>query len=283
MGTYVTTADVRKITGAPTALISDEDIEGLITIIENKTPGYFNISFSPRTELFFGKVYDLDDIELNKDFVNTIQKIEVNETDETLTDWAFNEGINKLQRRDVYNKEYGSEFKYAYNTKDDMNDVKVKYTYSILKGNGTNTESSTPVVAGTSVAISVDSDSGFTKDSYIRIKGFDGNNEVAKISTTPAANSLTVDKLYYEHETDSVIEELDIPQILKDFMLYEVATSVAINAVGGTYTIATSYNFPEYSVVKGVPYPHWEKSSNANQKERDRLEKEVWALLAIVG
>jgi hypothetical protein len=54
----------------------------------------------------------------------------------------------------------------------------------------------------------------------------------------------------------------------------------AVNiSCAGSYTFATGYTFPEYSVQKGVPYPHFQKAVDENIKLRDVLKNKIWAKL----
>lgn len=271
---YISITEARRITGCPEELKTDEEISDIIDLVEKQAEGYFGVKFTPTKTIDFERVYDLNNIKLNNLKVMTIQDIYLNEVQQDKTFWTFDENLGKLQK----NKEYNN---WTYFAKNEPYRLKVKYTHAMLDTDSPITESTANVSTGTSVVIAVEDETDFNLRDYVRIKGFDGYNEVAQI-TAIASNQLTVDKLFYEHESGSVITSLALPEIVRQFILYETAVAVAINVVGASYTIATSYSYPEYTVTKGVPYPHWEKNANANSKKRDELEKAVWALKSTI-
>lgn len=271
---YITVDEVRRISGADSNLISDSKLSEIIQIIEDKTAGYFDFKFIPTKNMEFIRDYDLNNLRLMKQKIMTIQEIRINDTSQILTDYTFDEDLGKLQR----NREYDRR---RYFDKQEPYRVKVKYTYAMLKPNGTVTETTVNSSIGTSVALTVEDETQFYTGEYIRIKGFDGGNEVAKILST-AANTITVDQLFYDHESGSIIEKLKIPEVIRQYMLYDACTAVAIEAVGSTYTKATGYTFPEYSVQIGVPYVHWQNNFKANLDKLKELEPTIWALKSTI-
>lgn len=62
-----------------------------------------------------------------------------------------------------------------------------------------------------------------------------------------------------------------IPNIIKKFTAITAALMIGGHMIGNTYTFATSYTVPEYTINKGVPYPHFEKIVGEMKKQRDFL------------
>lgn len=271
---YVTEAEVRLKSGAPTSLIDSSDVNSIITLVTENALSYFDISDVPVDTIDFIRCYDLNKIMVRKQKIMTVKEISLNSSTSTITSFGFNSDLGKL----FLKNKAGSIFD-TYLPRFEPYKVKVRYSHAFLTPNGTVTESTAAASIGTSINIAVDDETNFTVNSYVKISGFDGNSEVAKITAT-TTNQITVDRLYYSHESGSVLEELSIPNALRQFILYESAVAIAIKAIGGTYELATSYSSPKYTITKGVPYPHWEKSFSANQEERKRFEEIIWAMLS---
>jgi hypothetical protein len=140
------------------------------------------------------------------------------------------------------------------------------------------TESTADVEDGTSVDIAVDSSTSFTVEDLFIIEGMDGKIEACKI-TAKDTGEITVDELVQDHESGSLITKLQTHELLKQFILYETGVMVGINAIGGSYTFATSYTMPEYSTTLGVPHPHFSKMIDDLVKQRDMLKSQLMAKL----
>ena len=110
----------------------------------------------------------------------------------------------------------------------------------------------------------------------------DGNREAAQIVST-TTNEITVDQLVQTHEAGSVVSLLQTEESLVQYILYAASVAVAIQAVGGTYSIATGYTLPEFSVQKGVPWTHWQNNYQDNEKRRKNAESKVWSKLTPLG
>ena len=106
----------------------------------------------------------------------------------------------------------------------------------------------------------------------------DGKREAEKITATDT-NEIVVDLLVQDHEDESVITKLQTHELLRQFVLYESAVAAGTNSVGGSYSFATGYTFPEYSVQLGVPHPHFSKSVTDNIKMRDSIKKQIFVKL----
>lgn len=273
----VTLEQVRtKIGSDTTDLISDADINSLITDSTNKTYNYFDMKQVPTNTMEFYRGYDLNDIKINKLKIMSLQSIEVNGQERELDSFTFNEDLGKIQTRREFDRERWSLF-----PKTEPYRVKIKYSYAMLKPSGTATETSASVEAGTSIAIAVDSETDFTTGDYVKIQGFDGNKEVAKVTATDT-NEITVDKLVLPHESNSIIELLSVPSIIDNYILYDVCYTVANNIVGSTSNLPTSWSQEGESATIGVAYTHWRDARDAFGSERSKIEPTVWALKSTI-
>jgi hypothetical protein len=162
---------------------------------------------------------------------------------------------------------------YFYRNTSGQPNVRIKYTYGWLKETTTQDETQSANVAGTSQTVSVSDGSQFTTNDYVRIVGFDGYDEITKI-TNVSSNDLTC-TLTVPHETGSQVTKLEVPQEVRLLAGVVAAIMGALYMVGSTYTFATSYQTPDYSVTKGVPYPHFNTNMQAWVRERDFLMKQI--------
>ncbi|MCF7861201.1 hypothetical protein K9M79_03060 [Candidatus Woesearchaeota archaeon] len=163
-----------------------------------------------------------------------------------------------------------------------LKNIRVKYSYGWLEETTTNTLTTGAEVAGSAVEIGVTAGGGanFTVNDWVRIVGFDGNEEVAKV-TAQGDNSITCD-LVLGHEAGTTIIKLQVPPIVKQLAGVIAAIMSATYMMGNTYTFATGYSVPDYSVQKGVPYPHFNRNMEVWVKERDFLMSQIpeWPVFA---
>ncbi|NOR84830.1 hypothetical protein GQ473_01825 [archaeon] len=256
--TFITVAEVRIASGAPTTLISDDDITSIIADAEADVSQWLNTKFVPTQRLEFIDGTGTERLFLLKNPVLAVRELNTNSTSISLDELYVSKQSGKIE---LSNGAETSVFASKRKT------VKVKYLYGLLEESSTSTTSTAATTAGTSVAISVSSETNFSDNDWVEITGMDGNQEVAKITGTDT-NEITVDQLVLAHESGSVVVKLLIPHYIKRYMNVEAAIAVAINAIGATYTFQASYNLGELSVVKGVPYTHWRESIEKLLKER---------------
>jgi len=261
MPNYITADEVREASGAPTTLISDSEINGFIDFVEPEMERWLNTRFEP-TET----IMRLDGTGSNRFFVERNPLLSVrdlysddNQEDVSTLEIYFDSGKVSLGTDSdssiFVEKQNSIVCKYIYGM--------VIEDFSITAMANTNAET-----AATSVTIEVPSTTGFTNGDWIKISGMDGNQEVCKITALVADTSITVDEIVFDHEASSRIVKMIIPDYIRRYMVIEAAIAVAINAIGATYTFNASYNLPELSVVKGVPYTHWRESYDKLIKER---------------
>ena len=268
----ITLAQVRRESGATTDLYSDDDINALISSYPIRVYEYFDIKIVPTDTIEFVRNYDINSIKVNQQKIMTLKSVNINGSERDINTITFNEHLGKIQPRREYDRTWISLF-----AKNEPYRIKVKYSYAMLKTSGTATETASTATAGDSVVISVDSSSDFTVNDYVRIKGFDGSNEVCKI-TAKDTGEITVDKLYYSHEVNSVVEKLKVPEVIENYMLYDICYSVASNIIGNTSNLPTSWSQEGESATIGVAYTHWREAAEKFREQRDKYESSVWAL-----
>jgi len=247
--TYITASDVRRASGAPASLISDELINGAITIVEAEMQRWMNTAFVPTQRIEHRDGNNLGRMFLMKNPVLSVRQLTLNEATAVTPSTLFIEkqsGKLTLSR----DSESGTFVQGTHNTF-------IRYLYGLLEDSPTATTLSTATVAGTTISMTVASITGFVDDDWVEILGMDGTREVAQIDGTPGAGVIIIDQLVYTHAANSSITKLQIPYYIKRFMEIEAAIYIAVYAIGGTYAFNTSYTLGELSVNKGEPYPQW--------------------------
>ena len=136
------------------------------------------------------------------------------------------------------------------------------------------TELSAASVAGTSVALAVDSETSFEVDDWVEIFGMDGLREVAKV-TAAGSNELTVDKLILAHEIDSTVVKLEISENFTKIMNIITGIALVARVVGESASDTVGYDLGELHVQKGEPYTQWRETANQLIKEREELYKMI--------
>jgi len=268
----VTTSQVRSKSGATTELIDDAGIQNIIDLSISQAYNHFNFKKIPTDTIEFVRNYDINNIKLKKGKLMTIKEININGTDRNINTFTHDEDSGKIQPDRRYDRTWVTLF-----PRNKPIRTKVKYSYAMMKSTGDATESTADVILGDSVDIAVEDESDFAENDYVRIQGFDGFKEVAKVTATDT-NEITLDKLYYSHEKGSVIEKLEIPEILNDYILLDCAYQVANYIVGNTSNLPTSWSQEGESATVGVAYTHWRDSRDSFKAERDNIEKDVWSL-----
>ena len=251
------------------------NIQDIIDRVCDETDRYFAVKTSPVKQVDFIQVKDIFQITLKRTPLLSVKRLQQNNEDIQLDEMQFNSiGTVRLDYRLYHNY-------ILYNRHNNM--MYVEYYFGCVEEADDKEFTTAQVEKGTSVNITVVDSSQYTVGNFIRIKGFDGNQEIAEVTALPDATTITVDEISLSHESNSVIEKLIKPTIIDQYILYESGVNAAIQAVGGTYTFATSYQFPKYSVNKGVPYPHFEKVYNSLVDKRDQVSAKIDGALVMVG
>lgn len=125
---------------------------------------------------------------------------------------------------------------------------------------------------GNAASISVSSISGLGTGTYIKLEDpITQSSETTKIIGV-SSGSVSAD-LSWSHLSGSRLVKMQIPQLVKNLVKVTAAIMASRYMIGSTYTFATSYSYPEHTVTKGVPYPHFEKVYNSLVKQREALLK----------
>ena len=273
MADLVTFGDVRTIIGIGDDIISDTDLTVLISEIQKQIISSLKVFITPTKVLEIRDGNNKNELMLNRPYVWKILQLKTT-NDSIDPDNITIDPLSSIITIDNYQSPYLFS---AY-----KNSVKIKYLSAFMEKTNTMTESSADVEAGTSVTIAVDDESDFTADDWVLIEGLDGKREAAKITST-GTNEIVVDLLVQDHEDESVITKLQTHELLRQLILYESAVAGGINSVGGSYSFATGYTFPEYSVQLGVPHPHFSKSVNDNIKKAKQVKSQLDAKLNVVA
>ncbi|MCK5281870.1 MAG: hypothetical protein KAK00_00510 [Nanoarchaeota archaeon] len=262
---YISVTSVRAACGAPTALVTDTVITQFITEVENLTGKWLNAAFEPTRRIDILDGNGLPYFYAMKNPLLSVRKLTSDGTELTLSDLHIYKNSGKIALSgDSDLSSFVAESR----------SVICEYYHGWVEYSTTTTDTDTASTAGSSVALSVDSESGFSADDWIEIIGNDGYQESAKITAT-GTGEITVDILMYSHESGSIITKLQIPEYIKRFMELEAGICVAINAMGSTYTFNTSYTIGDFTTNLGVPYPHFQTQFTNMVKERDGLVRKL--------
>lgn len=257
----ISAADVRIACGAPTSLISDSDINHFITEVENLTSKWLNASFIPTRRIDILDGNSLPYFFTMKNPLLAVRGLKSDGNTLTLANLHIYKNAGKVALSgDSDISSFVSEAR----------SIIVEYYHGWVEYSTTTTDTDADATAGTSVALSVTSETGFATNDWVEIIGNDGYQESAKVTGT-ATGEITVDRLIYGHESGSIVTKLQTPEYIKRFMELEAGIAVALNAIGSTYTFKTSYSIGDFTTNKGVPYPHFNSQVEKMVKERDRL------------
>lgn len=264
-GNYVTLASVRRTSGIASAEISDEDVKAIIDECEPQVERHYNTKFTPKEF-----IEDLDGngtyrVVLRNNPLLAVRDLYIDGTQEDVSTLYIYKSSGKIE---LTNTSTASVFK------EGSKKVVVKYLYGWLEESSTTTNTDTVSVAGTSVALSVDSSTGFTADDWVEVYGMDGNREIAQVSATDTGE-ITVDQLVFGHVSGSVVVKIEIPTIFKKLINVVCALAMVARIVGQSYTDIVGYTLDEFHVQKGEPYTQWRETATQLIKERDRLMSEV--------
>jgi len=262
-GTYVTIASVRRTAGIASTEINDDDVSAIISECEPQVERFFNTSFIPKERIDILDGNGTVRIILDKNPVLAVRELKIDgDTEDPAYLHVFKESgkIELDTTQDLTN----SVFKLG------TQKIVVKYIYGWMEESTTDTTLSAASTAGTSVALSVASESGFSENDWIEIYSMDGNKEAAKVSST-GTGTITVDQLVLTHESGSKIIKLQVNEMFKKVMNIACAIAMVARIVGQSYVDTVGYGLGELSIQKGEPYTQWRETATQLIKERDRI------------
>lgn len=260
-GTYVTIASVRRTSGIASDEINDDDVSAIIQECEPQVERFFNTVFTPKEKIEIRDGNGTNRIVLMKNPVMRVSELKIDGDTEDPANLNVYKGSGKIE---LSSDATATRFTAG------SNKIVIKYVYGFLEESSTQTTLSTASSAGSSVALSVSSESGFSSDDWVEIYGMDGHREAAQITATDTGE-LTVDQLVQTHESGSTVVKLQISEIFKKLMNYACAISMVARIVGQSYTDTVGYGLGELNVQKGEPYTQWRETATQLIRERDRL------------
>ena len=260
-GVYITLVSVRRTTGIASTEISDADVKAVIDECEPQVERHFNTTFTPKEIIERHDGNETSRLMLRKNPVLGVRDLYIDGDQEDTANLFVTKESGKI--------ELNSEA--VVNTfRRGTEKVLVKYVHGYLDESLTDTSTNAVSVAGSSVALSVASETDFAEDDWVEVYGMDGNREAAKITGTDTGE-ITVDQLVYGHLSGSVVVKLQINENFKKIMNYCCGIAMVARIVGQSYTDIVGYNIGEMRVQKGEPYTQWRETAVQFIKERDRM------------
>ena len=265
MGTYIDADTVRRTCGIGSSEISDADVNSTITEIESLVPRYFNTVFTPTEVIETRDGNGTNRMILKGNPLLAVRDLYIDGNQEE----AANLHIYKSSGKIVLSPS-SSTFTFI----EKPNAITIKYIYGMIEESSTSTTTDAASTAGTSVALSVASERGFSTDDWIEIYGMDGYREAAKVSST-ATGVITVDQLVYDHESGSKVVLLQTSANFTRVMNLIASIALVARIVGESYTDTVGYSLGALQVQKGEPYTQWRETAIQFIKERDDLMKRI--------
>jgi len=265
--TYVSVESVRRTIGIGSQQISDTDVESIIVEVEPQIERYYNTVFTPKERIDVLDGNGTTRIFVDKNPLLAVRELKIDGTTEDPANLFISKESGKVEldsNSDLSTSNYIQKHKA----------VIIKYIYGLLNESDTNTSSDDDSIAGTSVALSVVSETGFAEDDWVEIYGMDGYREVAKITATDVGE-LTIDQLVYTHESGSTIVKLEIMEIITKLMNIVCALAMVARIVGESYTDIVGYSLGELQVQKGEPYTQWRETAAQLIKERNDIMERI--------
>ena len=260
--TFITITDVRTLSGADSDLIDYTQVQNLIDIVEKQTAKWLNTKFVPTRRIDIINGNGQDWIFSKKNPLLALRSLKSNGSTADVSTTHMYRQSGKIQ--------FGEDSTDVSLFVRKLRSVIIDYLFGwVEQDDDTTTTTSADATAGSSVNIEVADSSDFTVADWVDIYGTDGNQEVAQITALPDGTHITVDQILYDHDSDSIIAKMVIPEFVKGFMRHEAAIAVATYATGNTYTFNASYSLGELSIVKGVPHTHWSASYRQNVQQRN--------------
>jgi len=262
---YVTIASVRRTAGISSTEISDDYVTAIIAEVEPQIERYYNTVFTPKEKIEVRDGNGTVRMFLKKNPVLTVRDLYIDGTQEDTANVHVYRGSGKIELNTSATTRYFMNKSKA---------VTIKYVYGFLEESSTETATDTASVAGTSVALSVASETNFSTGDWVDVYGMDGYQESAEITAT-ATGSITVDQLVFTHESGSTVIKLEISEIFTKLMNIFCSLAMVARIVGQSYTDIVGYNIGEMRVQKGEPYTQWRETALQLQRERDILMAKV--------
>lgn len=262
---YVSVADVRVVSGIDSDTISDADMTDIIEDVEFEIERDMNSRFTPFVEIDVLDGNYKNTIFTKKAPLLSVRSLSIDGTSVDLETIDISQS-GRIRLGDSSSPGLFTEKKNA---------VVVKYIFGRVGWDlVTATTTTADVEVGTSVEISVSSESGFTTNNWILIFGTDGTREYAQITGTDTGK-ITVDQLVNDHVSGSIIRKVEIEPIMERLIKVVVGIAAISRVVGESSTSITGYTLTEFQVQKGEPYTQLKEQANQLIKQRDAILSRV--------
>lgn len=265
-------AEARVVSGITSTLISDNDMTELIEDVEYQVEKFLNCDFTPAIEIDVKDGNGKSVIFTSKSPLLTVRSLETNETSVTLTDIDFKRGgmIRLLSTATPPG--------FTYKRKS----VIIKYVHGHVEWDKlVETTTDAASTSGTSVALSVVSESGFSTADWIEVLGTDGNKEAAQITGT-SSGTITVDELIDSHVSGSNVRLLSINKVFLKLIKIYVGIAANVRAEGQSFADITGYTIEGFQVQKGEPFTQFREAIIQLTKQKDELLGKIRSMPGIV-
>jgi len=250
---FVTPDECRSYSGISTDLINDADMTEMIKDIEYQVEKYLNCDLTP--------VVRIENRDGNRKFnmftdrspLLSLRALTINDQVIDITSVKFHK-TGKIEFINSANISNTRGFTGL------QNKVFIKYVHGrVTYDKLVNTETTANSIVGTSIALSVSSESGFMVDDWVEISSLDGNTEYAQV-TVVASNTITVDELVLTHLSGATVKRSQINLTIKRLIKLWVAIMAINRAVGQSFDEITGYTMGEFQVQKGEPFTQFRES-----------------------
>jgi len=265
MVNYCTNDDILDKVGVTTTELSTDTLDRIAKEATAEVDRLIKTTCNPKEEFSIFSGNNKDSVLLKNVPVLVVKNVRIDDTDidmETV-EYSKNGDVTLLKTAEV-------QYFYSKNNKN----VKIKYYYGWLEENHKKTTQE-DVLKGDSVDIELEDVLLLKDKDWVRISGLDGYQEWTQINSINTTNKTINCDLLYNHEAGSTVYHGTIPVIVQKLASVIGGIMGAIKMMGGTYTFATSYSVPDYSITKGVPYPHFVKVLDDLTKQRDLILKNL--------
>ena len=247
---FTTVAAVRELSGVSTTLVSDSDMTSITEDIEYQIEKFLNCHLAPAVEIESQTGTGKPTLFTRRAPLLALRSLTVNDTVVTLSTVDF----DSSGRMRLLGGSDNAIFPRLHNK------IYIKYIHGRVRWDKvTDTTLSTASVAGTSIALAVASETGFSTDDYIEVSSFDGNKEATKVTGT-SSGIITVDELSLAHASGATIRLLKIdPTIIRLINLWG-SIAVIARVVGQSFDDITGYTMGEFQVQKGEPFTQWREA-----------------------
>ena len=274
-GSYITVEDVRVNAGYfETTTMTDSRLgTNIIARVEAETEKYLNTKLSPTTTIEI-----IDGNGLDRIFLRHLPVLRIDSAtsdDDSITP-AYLHFYSKSGMVVLDGDAEVGEFVA------DQRSVKIKYLHGYMNETSTQTATTAAATSGTSVALTVSSESSFAANDWVLVYGTDGKWEAAQVSST-ATNTITVDSLSQDHASGSIVAKLETHPVVKEFMIVEAAIRLIGAVIGLTSTDMTSYGLGDLQVTKGEPYAQWRATLQSLYTRRNELRSRLRPMPMAIG